>query len=137
MWDAIQENGTTVVNIDHHPYPNGHPFTINITDVKASATGELIYDFLKKIDPDCLTKEIYEAIYIAIMTDTGSFSYNNTNIICHEIAANAIKLEVNTAKLHQHIYGSSSRSKVKLLAAVANSIQYTYDGKLAFFSQAR
>jgi phosphoesterase RecJ-like protein len=134
MWDAIQQNGTVLINIDHHPYQSDHPFTINISDVNASATGELIYDYLQKTDPEYLTKEVYEAIYIAIMTDTGSFSYNNTNIVCHEIAANAIKSGVETAKLHQNIYGSSTRSRIKLLAAVANNIKYAYDGKLAWFA---
>jgi phosphoesterase RecJ-like protein len=133
MWNVIQQNGTTVVNIDHHPYPNGHPFTINISDVNASATGELIYDYLKTIDPDSLSKEVYEAIYIAIMTDTGSFSYNNTNVLCHEIAANAIKAGVDTAKIHQKIYGSSSRSRIKLLAEVAANLQFTYNDKLVWF----
>ncbi len=133
MWNVIQQNGTTVVNIDHHPYPNGHPFTINVSDINASATGELIYGYLKTIDPGCLSKNIYEAIYIAIMTDTGSFSYNNTNVACHEIAANAIKAGVDTAKIHQKIYGSSSRSRIKLLAAVAASLQFTYNGKLVWF----
>lgn len=134
MWDVLQQNGTTIVNIDHHPYPNGHPFTINVSDVNASATGELIYNFLNDADPSCLNTKTYEAIYVAIMTDTGSFSYNNTNILCHEIAANAIKSGVDTAKLHQKIYGSSSRSRVKLLAEIASNIQYTYDGKLAWFT---
>ncbi|NHZ86662.1 MAG: DHH family phosphoesterase [Planctomycetia bacterium] len=133
MWNVIQENGTTVVNIDHHPYLNGHPFTINVSDVNASATGELIYSYLKAVDPDRLSKNVYEAIYIAIMTDTGSFSYNNTNVICHEIAANAIKAGVETAKIHQKIYGSSSRSRIRLLAAVANNLHYTYNGKLVWF----
>ena len=133
MWNVIQQNGTTVVNIDHHPYPNGHPFTINVSDIKASATGELIYSYLKAIDPGCLSKNVYEAIYIAIMTDTGSFSYNNTNVLCHEIAANAIRAGVDTAKIHQKIYGSSSHSRIKLLAAVAASLQFTYNGKLVWF----
>lgn len=133
MWEAIKQNGTIVANIDHHPYPDGHPFTINISDVNASATGELIYDYFNEIDPTFLTKEVYEAIYIAIMTDTGSFSYNNTNVKCHEIAANSISMGVDTAKLHQLIYGSSSRSRIKLLAAVADNIQYAYNGKLAWF----
>ncbi len=134
MWNVIQKNGTTVVNIDHHPYPNGHPFTINMSDINASATGELIYSYLKAIDPDSLSKKVYEAIYVAIMTDTGSFSYNNTNVICHEIAANAIKAGVNTAKVHQNIYGSSSRSRIKLLAAVADKLQFTYNDKLVWFT---
>ncbi len=134
MWNVIQQNGTTVVNIDHHPYPNGHPFTINISDINASATGELIYEYLKAIDPDSLSKKTYEAIYVAIMTDTGSFSYNNTNVLCHEIAANAIKSGVDTAKIHQKIYGSSSRSRIKLLAAVADNLQFTYDDKLVWFT---
>ena len=133
MWNVIQKNGTIVVNIDHHPYPNGHPFTINVSDINASATGELIYSYLKAVDPDCLQKKVYEAIYIAIMTDTGSFSYNNTNVLCHEIAANAIKAGVDTAKIHQKIYGSSSRSKIKLLAVVADNLQFTYNGKLVWF----
>ena len=133
MWNVIQQNGTIVVNIDHHPYPNGHPFTINISDINASATGELIYSYLLAVDPDSLSKKTYEAIYIAIMTDTGSFSYNNTNVLCHEIAANAIKAGVDTAKIHQKIYGSSSWSRIKLLAAIANNLQFAYDGKLVWF----
>ena len=133
MWNLIQQNGTTIINIDHHPYPNGHPFTINISDINAAATGELIYDYLKTVDPNSLSKDVYEAIYIAVMTDTGSFSYNNTNVLCHEIAANAIKAGVDTAKIHQRVYGSSSRSRIKLLAAVADNLQFTYDGKLVWF----
>lgn len=133
MWEVIQQNGTTIVNIDHHPYPDGHPFTFNISDVNASATGELIFDFLQATEPNCFNKIIYEAIYVAIMTDTGSFSYSNTNVLCHEIAAKAINAGVDTALLHQKIYGSSSRSRIKLLAAIAQNIKYTYDGKLAWF----
>ena len=134
MWDMIQQNGTIIANIDHHPYPNGHPFSINVADVNASATGELVYDFLNRTEPKLLTKKVYDAIYIAIMTDTGSFSYNNTNILCHEIAANTIQAGVDTSKLHQMIYGSSSRERVKLLALIAGNINYENDGRLAWFA---
>jgi len=133
MWNVITQNGTTIVNIDHHPYPNGHPFTINVSDTNAAATGELIYDYLQNIDPDRLSKEVYEAIYIAIMTDTGSFSYNNTNVLCHEIAANAIKIGVDTAKIHQKVYGSSSLARIRLLAAIIDNLQFTFDDKLVWF----
>jgi len=133
MWNVIQQNGTSVINIDHHPYLNGHPFTINVSDVSASATGELVYSYLQTIDPDSLSRTTYEAIYVAIMTDTGSFSYNNTNALCHEIAANAIKAGVNIAKIHQKIYGSSSLARIKLLAAVVDNLQFAYDDKLVWF----
>jgi len=134
MWNVIQQNGTIVVNIDHHPYPNGHPFTINVSNINASATGELIYSYLKTVDPNCLSKTTYEAIYVAIMTDTGSFSYSNTNVLCHEIAAKAIKAGVDTAQIHQNIYGSSSRSRIKLLASIADNLQFTYNDKLVWFT---
>jgi len=134
MWNVIQQNGTVVVNIDHHPYQNGHPFTVNVSKTNASATGEMIYSYLKTVDPSCLSKTTYEAIYVAIMTDTGSFSYNNTNVLCHEIAANAIKAGVDTAQIHQNIYGSSSRSRIKLLAAIADNLQFTYNDKLVWFT---
>ena len=134
MWNMIQQNGTIVVNIDHHPYPDGHPFTINLSNVNASATGELIYSYLKTVDPGSLSKMTYEAIYVAIMTDTGSFSYSNTNVLCHEIAANAIKTGVDTARIHQNIYGSSSRPRIKLLAAIADNLQFTYNDKLVWFT---
>ena len=137
MWELIQQNGTVIVNIDHHPYPNGHPFTINISDTNAAATGELIYSYLKSVDPESLSETTYEAIYIAIMTDTGSFSYTNTNVLCHEIAANAIRAGVNTAQIHQKIYGSSSLARIKLLAAIVDNLKFTYNDKLVWFKITR
>ena len=133
MWEKIKQNGTVIVNIDHHPIYKEQPYNINENDVNASATGELIYKYLNEVDPASLSEQTYAAIYVAIMTDTGSFSYKNTNILCHEIAANAIEAGVDTAKVHQNVYGSSSKARIKLLAAIADNLQYEYDGKLVWF----
>jgi len=137
MWEKIKQNGTVIVNIDHHPIRKEQPYDINETDINASATGELIYKYLNEIDPANLSVQTYEAIYVAIMTDTGSFSYNNTNILCHKIAAKAIEAGVDTAKVHQNVYGSSSKARIKLLAAIADNLQYEYDGKLVWFQITR
>jgi len=82
--DLIKSNHMTTINIDHHPHPENHPFNINMVDTSAAATGSMIYEFFKQYRSIPLTKPICEGLYIAVMTDTGSFRYSNTDSVCHE-----------------------------------------------------
>ena len=59
--------------------------TENYIQITAAATGEMVYDFLKLANVD-LSLAMANGIYTAVMTDTGSFCYSNTNQKCHQIA---------------------------------------------------
>jgi len=56
--DVIEKFNITTVNIDHHPYPDNHPFTYNIVDIKAAATGSMIYEYFKQFRQRPITKKI-------------------------------------------------------------------------------
>jgi phosphoesterase RecJ-like protein len=132
--DDIIKNGLQIINIDHHPHLDDDTFTQNIVDTNAAATGELIYEYLIHVRKSGLTKKICEGLYTAIMTDTGSFSYSNTNVRCHEIAIESIKRGVDPTDIYQKVYESGSRSRMKLLGTIINNMNFDYDGKLAWFT---
>ena len=50
--DAIKSHGLKTLNIDHHPHPDEHPFTHNVVDLSAAATGCMVYDYLQIVRTD-------------------------------------------------------------------------------------
>jgi len=80
LWDAIKSNEVPTMNIDHHPHLNHSPFTYDLVNIKAAATGEMIYNYLKDQYQGKMPMIICDGIYTAIMTDTGSFRHNNTTV---------------------------------------------------------
>ena len=132
--DAIDRYDIKTMNIDHHPHPDDHPFTINVVDTNAAATGVMVYDYLKEYREKPLTKNICEGIYTAVMTDTGSFRYSNTNAKCHEIAIESLNMGVETSKIYQRVYETKPQSSIRLLARVIDNVTFESGGELAWFS---
>ena len=131
--NAIQRFQLTSLNIDHHALMDESAFTYNLVDTQAAATGEIVFDILDQCFSHSLTKDICEGIFSAIMTDTGSFRYSNTNIHCHEIAIECYKAGVDASFIYQQVYENSSKSRVKLLGTILNQLHYEMDGELAWF----
>ncbi len=130
--DLIEENKIYAINIDHHPNLKDKRFSENFIDVNAAATGEMVYDFFKSVNVD-LNKYMAEGIYTAVMTDTGSFRYSNTNEKSHRIAIESLNLGVDNAKIYQTIYENRSPQQISLLAKILDVLDYDLDGQLAWF----
>src|SRR3954451_25308202 len=64
------------IDVDHH-HDNTRFGQINLIVADASSTGELLRDLFGELDVE-LTPDIAEALYIALVTDTGRFQYTNT-----------------------------------------------------------
>ena len=88
------ENQLTV-NIDHHATCE-HFGTINWIDPTASAVGEMIYNLCKAIGGR-ISKEIAECVYLALVTDTGSFHFPNTTDRTLKVASELVKVGVKPA----------------------------------------
>ena len=131
--EVLIDNSKHVINIDHHPDLSDGRFAENFINIDAAATGEMVYDYLKTINVD-LTKPMAEGIYTAVMTDTGSFCYSNTNQKCHQIAIESIDLGVNTSKIYQTVYENRSPAQVALLGELLHNLDYDSNGELAWFS---
>ena len=89
--------------IDHHIASDDPAGNIVLTDVTACATGELIYDLACELDLE-ITPAIAQALYSAILTDTGSFRFSNTTPRCHAMSADLLAAGVDPEEMYVRIY---------------------------------
>ena len=116
--------------IDHHldPQDFAHHFVI---DADATSTGEIVYRMLQQLDRKPLSPLIAQALYCAIMTDTGSFRYPSVDPETHMIIANLIECGADPVGIYQHVYEQWSAGRVQLLGDALASLKTEYDGRLA------
>jgi bifunctional oligoribonuclease and PAP phosphatase NrnA len=127
--DFLRTEGTKVINIDHH-HDNTRFGTINLIDVQASCTAEIVYDLAGLLGVE-LTPEIANALYVALVTDTGKFMYENTDARSHGMAAGLIEAGVEVNEIYRRLYEHAPIEKLKLLAHALEGIELRDDGRLA------
>ena len=88
--DAVRKLEIPKLVIDHHLPSDEPPSEITLSDTRACATGELVFDFASVLKLD-ITAAIARSLYAAILTDTGGFRFSNTSPRCHAIAAALLK----------------------------------------------
>src|ERR671932_1289730 len=114
-----------VVDIDHH-HDNTRFGDVNLIVPDASSTGEVMRDVLRELDVE-LTPEIAEALYIALVTDTGRFQYANTTPKALRLAAELVEAGAGVHPIFQWVYETVQFAKLKLLARALERAQI-YDG---------
>lgn len=122
-----------VVNIDHHA-TSEHFGSINWIDATASAVGEMIYNLCKAIGGR-VTREIAECIYMALVTDTGSFHFPNTTERTLKVASELVKVGVKPAQISEVVYNSYPWSRIELMRRVLDTVRRSPDGRVAWMRQ--
>ena len=113
--DLLVNSKAKKVLIDHHIQPD-NSFDFIFSDVGASSTAELLYEFIVEIGyKSKINKEIADCIYVGICTDTGSFSFSCNNSKTYIITADLIKNGVDAAEIHNLIYDTFSEDRMRLL----------------------
>lgn len=118
-----------VVNIDHH-VSNTNFGDVNIVDVKAAATGELIYEFIKEMGIS-IDIDIATCLYTAISTDTGSFMYESVTDKTHEIAADLIRTGIDKLSIVVDLYQSRSMERTNLFVDCLSTFKTYHNNKIA------
>lgn len=121
------------VNIDHHA-TSAHFGTINWIDSTASAVGEMIYNLCKAIGGR-VTREIAECLYMALVTDTGSFHFSNTTDRTLKVASELVKAGVKPAEISESVYNNYPWSRVELMRRVIGTIRRDESGRVASMRQ--
>ena len=116
------------VNIDHH-HDNTRFADVNLVVSEASSTGELLADILGAAGI-ALTPEIAEALYVALVTDTGRFQYTNTTPKALRLAADLIEAGADVHKVFQGVYETVQFAKLKLLARALDRAQVFEGGRI-------
>jgi bifunctional oligoribonuclease and PAP phosphatase NrnA len=127
--EFLQDGGSKVLNIDHH-HDNTRFGTVNLVDVEASCTAEIIYELAGLLGVE-LTLDMANALYVALVTDTGKFMYENTDARSHRMAAALIDAGVNVNDTYRRLYEHAPIEKLKLVARALDGIELHEGGALA------
>ncbi len=132
MQNMFNESKKLKICIDHHQDKENFVDHFFI-DTDYCATGQIIYNLIKKTGIIKLDYETSYPIYAAIMTDTGSFRFERTTPEIHNIAADLIEHGVIPGEVFDKIYDQSKFSKIRLLGAALDSMQlYGKDKKISY-----
>ena len=124
-----------VINIDHHVTNTGFGHH-QLIDPGASSSTELVYRILKRMQI-AIDQKIATSIYTGILTDTGSFRFANTNSRAFDICAEMVGCGVDPYAVAQHVYGTYSLGRIKLLNMALDSIEISPNGKLSLMTLTR
>jgi bifunctional oligoribonuclease and PAP phosphatase NrnA len=118
-----------VINIDHHPGNTGYG-RINWFDPKAAACGEMVFELVQALGV-ALSLEIATHIYLAILTDTGSFHYSSISPRTFDISKQCLEAGVDPVRVARNVYDSNNMGRLKLFGAVLSAMQIDQTGRIA------
>src|SRR3954470_12728648 len=126
--ESALERAALVLDIDHH-HDNTRFGDVNLIAATASSTGELLRDVFTEIGVE-LTPEIAEALYVALVTDTGRFQYSNTTPKSLRLAAELVDAGADVHQVFQQVYESMEFAKLKLLARALDRAKVLEGGRI-------
>ena len=129
--DVFRQSGKPVLLLDHHPDPEDW-FSLACVRTDASAAAEIAYDLIAGIDPALIDRAVATALYVGIMTDTGSFRYGATTPRTHAIVSDVLaRGDLRPEPIHVALFDGKSREGLALLSAALATITTHYGGRLA------
>jgi len=129
-----------IVCVDHHLDPDDFA-DVMVCEQYASSTGELVYDLVTAIEDrtgmQLITPQVAEALYTAVMTDTGSFRFPKTTPYVYRLAADLVAKGADPSSIYDRVYNSLTPQALKLLGAALSSISILEEGRISslFISQ--
>jgi phosphoesterase RecJ-like protein len=125
---SLLEEAPLTIDIDHH-HDNTRFGSVTLVVPDASSTGEVLRDVFAELGVE-LTPEIAEALYIALVTDTGRFQYTNTTPKAFRLAAELVEAGADVHRIFQALYESIDFIKFKLIGKAAERAQVFEGGRL-------
>ena len=121
-----------VINIDHH---KGNPLfgQINWVDTQISSTGEMVAGIAQHLGVP-LSGDMGEAIYLALVSDTGWFSYGNTSSQTMELAADIVRQGLRPDLFAPKLKYNWTPNKVHLMGRAMSAARFYADGKIGIVS---
>lgn len=151
-----KRKGTLTVNIDHHATNSGFG-DVSWVDAEAPAVGEMVLQLMKRLVPPALSsrpvalpggatssalpaevaKEVADCLYTALLTDTGSFAYDNSTPRAFRAAARLVEMGASPVQVARQVYESRSLSGLRLLGLALGMLGLDMAGRVAYLSVTR
>jgi bifunctional oligoribonuclease and PAP phosphatase NrnA len=126
--DFLQQADLHILNIDHH-HDNTRFGTVNLVVPEASCTAEIVFGIAKELGVE-ISPETADALYVALVTDTGRFMYENTTAAAHRMAAELIELGVDVHDVYRRLYEDLPFGRLELLGRALARVSRYDDGAL-------
>jgi phosphoesterase RecJ-like protein len=126
----IDPAGANVLNLDHH-HDNTRFGSVNHVVDDASCTAEIVWDLMGELGVPA-TREIADALYVGLVTDTGRFMYESTGRTAHLMAAELIDQGVDVERTYRRLYEGMPLAKLELLGRALTRVARYDDGALTF-----
>jgi bifunctional oligoribonuclease and PAP phosphatase NrnA len=118
-----------IINIDHHPGNTGYGH-INWFEPSAAACGEMVFDLVVGLGVP-LTPEIATHVYVAILTDTGSFHFSSISPRTFDICRALVEAGVDPVAVARSVFDSGTLARLKLSGALLSGMQIDPTGRIA------
>jgi phosphoesterase RecJ-like protein len=125
----LDQYSIPVAVVDHHVTHARGFGHVNVIEAEASATGEIVFDLIRESDAP-ITHDIAEALYVALMTDTGSFRFSNTDTPAHHMAAELLRHGLDPQRLHAMVHNRASAGRLRFFGEVLSTLELQSDGRL-------
>ena len=125
----VRQNETYILNIDHH-HDNTRFGSVNLVDTAACSSATIIFGLAKALGAE-LSPRIAMALYVGLVTDTGRFSYQNTNPRTHRIAAELIDAGAQVNDVYRRLYERVPDEKLRLISRALAGVERHADDSLA------
>jgi phosphoesterase RecJ-like protein len=125
---TVFDRAPLVLDIDHH-HDNTRFGDVNLIVANASSTGEVLRDVFRELGVE-LDPDIAEALYVALVTDTGRFQYSNTTPKSLRLAAELVDAGADVHAVFQQVYESVEFAKLKLLARALERARVLEGGRV-------
>lgn len=115
--------------IDHHR--GNRAFGDHIwLESDCSSTGEMVYELAVAIGADVSENAAF-CLYVAIVTDTGSFRYESTSPRTLRIAADLVEKGVRPDEVAQRVYDNYTLARLRLMEMVLATLEVHAEGRVA------
>jgi phosphoesterase RecJ-like protein len=125
----ILEKNKPLVNIDHH-ISNSFFGQINWVEPKSSSVCEMLFHLYQAFG--LLDKKAALYIYVGMLTDTGSFRFENTSCQTHACASQLLSFGLNVPKIYSQIYEQNSLEKLKIFARVLSRMRTRFHDQVVW-----
>jgi len=131
MQAVVEASSGTLVCIDHHPCEGGGPGKVNLLDEKATATGRIVWDYIHHVE-GAIDREIAEAVFVSLCTDTGWFRYSNTDVDVLQLASELAEHRLDLPAIYDSIYQANPLATLRLLGHVVRTMTDECEGSFVW-----
>jgi phosphoesterase RecJ-like protein len=125
-------DGLPVINIDHHPGNTGYG-DVHWFDGTAAACGEMIFEIVTELGVP-LTADMATQLFVALVTDTGSFRYPGVSPRTFSICARLLEAGADPVSIGRKLFDSHTLGRLRLQAAVLQTLEVESSGRLALLT---